>query len=335
MVDADTEENRDSAKPFHIKRMADSIVRNNVREPVIICYRGGGQTELWDGNRRFFGTKHIMANDGYYEARQTAQWLPAYVYLPSGDSQEDEQVKLDILVECNFVNAEQIPWPAYVKAQQVHKEYQKRMKADPSDSTLSREVKVELAKEFGLRGWRTADRWIKMYDLALQFKEYHEEEEERDPTSVDLLIQERFEYSDELSKNGVFGPLRDDPEARDEVFDWLWDGKFKAWVDVRQVPKILNDPEARKQANSPDEDGVKRAIATVIANDPTRVKDKTAANERIKQFATWLDSFKREEFKTIDTEALGSLKAILSDVVRITDALISEPLEEPVGVTGD
>ena len=62
-----------------------------------------------------------------------------------------------------------------------------------------------------------------------------------------------------------------------------------------------------------------------MANDPRRVMDKTAANERIKQFATWLDSFKREEYKTIDTEALGSLKGILNDVVRITDALLSEP----------
>ena len=325
MVDADSRENRDSAKPFHIKRMADSIVRNNVREPIIICYREDGSTELWDGNRRFFGTKHIMADDTYSEVRQAAQWLPTYVYLASGDVQEDALVKHDILVECNFVSPEQISWPNYVKAEQVYQTYNRRMKADPDDSTLSREVKVELAKEFGLRGWRTADRWIKMYDLALQFKEYHEEEQERDATLVDLLIQERFEYFDELSKNGVFGPLRDDPDARDEVFNWLWDGKFKAWADVRQVPKILNDPEARRQANSLDEDGVKRAIATVMANDPARVNDKSAANERIRQFAKWLDSFRREEYKNLNTETLSDLESILNDVVKIADALVSEP----------
>ena len=235
----------------------------------------------------------------------------------------------------HFVDPEQIPWPSYVKAEQVHKEFQQRMKVDPNDPALSREVKVELAKEFGLRGWRTADRWIKMYDLALQFKEYQEEEQERDPTSVDLLIQDRFEYFDELSKAGVFGSLRNDADARDEVFDWVWDGKFKAWADVRQVPKILADPVARKQANDPDPDGVKNAIGTVIANDPVRVKDKTAANERIGQFATWLDSFKREEYKTLNTEALEILKIILNDVVRIADALISEQVEtegEPASV---
>ena len=327
MVDADNGESRDSARPFHVKRMADSIVRNSVREPIIVSYLGGGKTELWDGNRRFFGTRYIMATPGYEDSRADAKWLPAYVYLPIGDDQVDRQVKLDILVECNFVNPEQIPWPAYVKAEQVYEKYQKRIKIDPNDTGLSRQVKMELADEFGLRGWRVADRWIKMYDLALQFKEYQEEEREQDPVLVDLRIQERFEYFDELSKNGVYGPLRDDADARDEVFDWMWDGKFKAWTDVRQVPKILVDPEARKQANQPEEDAVKNAIATVIANDPARIKDKTAANERIKQFGIWLDSFKREEYKTIDSDSLGSLKDILNDVVKITDALLNETSE--------
>ena len=68
---------------------------------------------------------------------------------------------------------------------------------------------------------------------------------------------------------------------------------------------------------------MKRAIATVIANDPTRNKDKTAANDRIRQFSTWLDSFKREEYKDLDAEALVSLHSILGDVVKITEALAS------------
>ena len=91
-----------------------------------------------------------------------------------------------------------------------------------------------------------------MYKLANDFKEYQEEEpSERDPALTDLLIQERFEYFDELSKPGVFGALRDDPEARDEVFNWLWDpGKIKAWADVRSIPRILADPEARELAST-------------------------------------------------------------------------------------
>ena len=325
MVEADKEESREADRPFHIERMANSISRNNVREPVILYHLSDSRTELWDGNRRFYGTKHVMAVDSreYIDARERVQWLPAYVFMSTGDTDEDDKVKHDILVECNFVNPEQIPWPAYVKAEQVYLEFKNRMKIDPDDSILSRQVKGELATEFGLRGWRTADRWIKMYDLALQFKEFHEEDRGCDPSTVDLLIQERFEYFDELSKPGVFGTLRGDIEARDEVFEWMWDGKFKAWTDVRLVPKILGDPVARKQANEVDEGAVRRAIATVIANDPVRVKEKTAANEKIKQFATWLDSFKREEYKILDAEAMENLELIVRDVVKITNALLT------------
>ena len=267
----------------------------------------------------------------YLEARDRVKWLPAYVYEASGEKELDDFVKHDILVECNFVDAEQIAWPSYVKAEQVFEEFGRRMSVDPGDPVLSREVKAELAEKYGLKGWRRADRWIKMYDIALQFKEYHEEEQERDSTVADLLIQERFEYFDELSKPGVFGAIRSDPDARDEVFEWMWDGKFKAWADVRSVPKILADPVARAQANAPDQDAVKRAIGTVIANDPLRTKDKAAANEKIKQFAAWLDSFKREEYKELDADSLVALRAILDDVVKISEALANDdaPQEQP------
>lgn len=327
MIKADNEERRESKKPFQIERIANNIVRNQVREPIILYCNGKQTAELWDGNRRYYGSKYITKVDKeeYIEARERVQWLPAYVFLSTGDPAKDQLTKHDILVECNFVDPEQIAWPSYVKAEQIYTQYQKRMSVDPSDQILSREVKEELAKEYGLgdKKWRKTDRWIKMYDLTLQFKEYQEEEREREATEVDLLVQERFEYFDELSKASVFGVLRDDTDVCDRVFDWLWDGKFKAFEDVRQVPRIVADPVAWKQANEPDEDAVRRAIATVIANNPARLKDKTAANGKIKQFAAWLDSFRREEYKTLDAEALASLQLIVKDSVKITRALLS------------
>lgn len=327
MIEADNKEKRESKKPFQIVRIANNIARNQLREPIILYCNGKKTAELWDGNRRYYGSKHILRvdTDDYIEARGRVQWLPAYIFSSTGNAAEDQSIKHDILVECNFVDAEQIAWPSYIKAEQIYNEYRKMMSIDPSDQTLSRQVKDELAKEFGLgeKKWRQADRWIKMYDLTLQFKEYQEEDKERDTTEVDLLVQGRFEYFDELSKAGVWGVLRDDVDVRDRVFDWLWDGKFKAWTDVRQVPKIVADPVAWQQANEPDEDAVRRAIETVIANNPARSKDKSAANQKIKQFATWLDSFRREEYKTLNEEALDGLQLIVKDAVKITKALLS------------
>lgn len=324
MTEADADESSESRRPFQVERMAQNIARNGIQEPIIVFDVGNAKAELWDGNRRFYGTKHIMKSATLSRYRDQAQWLPALVVTPSGDPATDDAVKHAILTECNFVEKDHIPWPAYVKAEQIYNKYQIRTSSEPGDHVLARQVKETLAREYGLKGWRQADRWIKMYARAHQFKEYHEEEHGRDSVDVDLLIQEKFEYFDELSKPGVWGALATDPDARDEVFQWLWDGKFKSFVDVRAVPKILGDPVARRQANAPDVEGVKRGIATVIVNDPTRTKDKEAANEKIQQFSKWVDSFRREDFKELNREALTTLKSILQDVTKMLEGLFAE-----------
>lgn len=323
MIDADKEESADRKRPFHITRIAESIALNNIQEPIIIFAAPQGSNELWDGNRRFYGTLHIMKDPSLKEYREIAQWMPALVYEPSGDPIFDEKVKHSVITELNFVEKDHIPWPSYVKAERIYNEYHRLVSVDPTDPYLSRTAKSKLAQDYGLKGWRVADRWIKMYELASQFKEFHEEENDRDEVDVDLKIQERFEYFDELSKPGVWGPLSQDTEARDEVFNWLWDDKFKAFADVRRVPSIIADPVARRQANAPDSDGVKRAIETVISNDPTRQKDTEAANEKIKQFANWLDSFKRGDYRQLEPASLERLKEVLQDVVGMLEGLLS------------
>jgi len=324
MIRADDEEPGERKKPFHVRRLAESIARNGIQEPVVVFFDGNGRAELWDGNRRFFAAMHIMNEPDLEQYKDQARWIPTFVVTPTGSAEEDQRTKHSILTELNFVEKDHIPWPAYVKAEQLAHAFEKLTQDDPGDPTVSRMAKEHLAREYGLKGWRQADRWIKMYNLAMDFKEYHEEEHSRDPVTVDLNIQERFEYFDELSKPGVWGALKNDPEARDEVFCWLWDEKFKAFADVRSVPKILADPVARRQANAEDSEAVKRAIATVIANDPTRVKDKEAANEKIKQFGEWLDSFKREDFKQLSGESLARLKTILEDVTKMLEGLVAE-----------
>jgi len=318
MIEADREE---SKKPFHLERMATNIVANGVQEPIFVHIDSVGRGTLWDGNRRRYGSQHILSDPKFENARDKARWIPAYVHLPTGDPEADRRVQQAVLTELNFKEKDHIPWPSYVKAEEVYNLFTRLVESDPSDPHLSRVAKDKVAKEYGLSGWRQADRWIKMFGLAAQFKEYHEEEHEREEVDVELKIQDNFEYFDELSKPGVWGSLKDDPDARDEVFQWLWDGKFKAFADVRSVPRILADPEARKHANASDADGVRRAIDTIISNDPVRIKDKSAANERIAHFAAWLDSFKREDYVNLTPQSLQNLRQISGDTVKILNGL--------------
>lgn len=321
MLDADKTE---SPLPFAVARIADSIARDGIQDPIVVYADDEGTSELWDGNRRFYGTTHIMSARGFENYRESAQWLPALVVTPQGSASADTKIKHNIITELNFVEKDFIRWPAYVRAEQIYTQYTQRMKADPLDQALSKKVKEALAQEYGLKGWRVADRWVKMYELAGQFRDFHEETHERDEADVDLKIQSKFEYFDELSKPGVWGALKEDPDARDEVFNWLWDGKFQAFPDVRYVPKILADSEARERANMDYADAVKDAIKTVHANDPGRAKDKRLANAKIEQFADWLNSFTRDDYKKLSRESLERLREVLVDVTKILSGLLPE-----------
>lgn len=321
MVEADREAESDRKRPFQIERIAENIARNGIQEPVILFLNNNGRVELWDGNRRYFGTKHIMRHAKFAQDRARAQWIPADVYLPSGDPADDERIKHSVLTEMNFIEKDHIPWPAFVKAGEIYDDYQRRVAEDPHDPKLKRAVKDGLAKEYGLNGWRVADRWIKMYKLAEQFKEYHEEDHDRSEVEINLRIQDKFEYFDELSKPGVWGALEKDPDARDDVFDWLWDGKFQAFPDVRMVPAILSNSVARVMANQGHADAVRDAIKRVHADDPVLTKDKQAAGAKIAQFANWLDSFKREDYKQVDPGTLQELEGILRDIIAMLKGL--------------
>src|SRR5438067_2279046 len=100
-------------KTAHARQMEwPAILQQYVQETIILYADGAGTAELWDGNRRFFGTTHIMRDPHLLAYRDLAKWLPALVVSPSGDPEHDLKVKHCILTEMNFVEKDHIPWPA-------------------------------------------------------------------------------------------------------------------------------------------------------------------------------------------------------------------------------
>jgi len=189
-------------------------------------------------------------------------------------------------------------------------------------------VKGKLAEEYGLfsqgkPSWRQVDRWVKMVNLAQEFKEYQEEDKQRDQDAVDLRVSNCFEYFDELSKPKVKEAIDKDPQKRDEVFDWLWDEKFPSFKAVRSIPKIYDDPVALSHMRSDGKDAFERAEQAYLANDPSLVKDTRAAGAKIQHFGTWLNSFKLDDFRQLDKASLERLKGILADVTHMLEGLLA------------
>ena len=149
MVEADRDETAETKKPFHIERLARNIATNGMQEPILVFSASSSRGELWDGNRRYYATRHIMSDPKHAEARDRVRWIPAYIYSPSGNPEYDERVKHNVLTELNFKEKDHIPWPAYVKAGEIHTAYHRLVAEDPTDPSLRRVAKEQLAEEYG------------------------------------------------------------------------------------------------------------------------------------------------------------------------------------------
>lgn len=316
---------------FCLDRLAKSIARNGVQEDIIVFMDTTGQTVLWDGNRRFFSTYHIMAKEEYESARKEAQWIPCFLIESSGDPVIDSKRKQTILTETNFVEKDSISWPTYIKAEEIWEQFNIRTKMDPTDPVLARKVRGELALEYGLykKGQpapREVEKMVRMVDLARDFKDHQVNQRNKDENLVDLAIsRDFFWYFDELEfKKEVRDTIRDNAK-REEVFDWLWDEKFPSFSAVRRIPEIFNDAVAlARMRTGTGPQAFRDANDTIIANDPRLVKDKQAAGPRIRQFKDWLNSFKPADFSQLDGQALRDLKEILVLTTKMLDGLLSD-----------
>jgi len=85
--------------------------------------------------------------------------------------------------------------------------------------------------------------------------------------------------------------------------------------------RFLADPEAHEQARAEHADAVKNAIQIVMANDPTRWKSKETADQRIANFADWLNSFKPTELEKLSTKSMEKLRKVLALVVAMLEGL--------------
>ncbi len=322
MISADDSERKMSKKPFKLERLAESIIRNGVQEPLLISSeRNGDFGELWDGNRRFYATKHIMNNDKFLKSRESCKWIPALVYIHTSDSIKDRKVKNSIISEMNYVEKDHITWPAYVKAKSCTDEYRTLIDSDPSDASLRMDARKIVAEKFGLSSYKQAERWIKMFELSEDFLNFLFHDEEVLEHEARLFIQDKFEYFDELSKPQVIASLKYDPDSRDEVFRWLWDGKFKNFADVRKVPKVLSDPEARSVANQEDDGAFRRAIDRLVINDPNNYKSKDNYSKRIKNFVSWLQQFNLKELSEFDDALVSDVENAARELSSVSKAL--------------
>jgi hypothetical protein len=301
---------------FDLRSLAESIVKNGVRQPIVIT----ADATLLDGNRRYFSALMKLREaekSGDRDTLSMVSQLPAYVLSPTCTKQDFDCV----LIEENFVDDCRLKWPNFIKASKVHEAYQELREAGMTKT----DALTEMADRFGLPRGRV-DRFIKVMNFIDEFHDYHSTEDDesgrhaRDEYDIKWREQKYFEYFDELSKTQVVNSLSVDAELRDKVFERLYDGDFINYVQIRELPKIAADRKARdKFMLGSGQQAVKEAIEWVTVTG--YAKKAMDVNDRITSFKRFLESLTAQEIDNVDPVAARELEEIARKVASMVSAV--------------
>jgi hypothetical protein len=294
-----------------LKVLRDDIMKNGLREPLTISHKG----KLLDGNRRFFALRYAL--DAMRESdpnRRDFEVVEAFV-LTEAATEEEEQ---DILVEENFSASLKIQWPDYIKAQRVIAAHERGMQA------------AEIAERFAWTVSKVRET-IRIHRIIEDFKAYATDapDEEEGGGGLGLTEQEaekaaseNYQYFNEAQKS-FHRALDEDPEFKGHFFQWLNDGKFSSFAEVRVAHRAWCDPEARSILMGPEPTAAKHAKNTLEYNERL-VRSGEEVLGRIEQFAKFLAQLEVQQVKALPEGTIGKLEDTLRSVVEMSKAAASQ-----------
>lgn len=210
----------------------------------------------------------------------------------------EETTRKEVAVYLSLVHVKgKKPWAVLNQADQIYRlHHEEGMTFD------------EIRERVGLSKGTVHKRY-RAYEMALRFfKRY--------PKKADVKV---FSYFDEALRKVEVRKWLEDPEHEPEFFGWVVSGKFNELgpVDVRHLPRIWQDPEARKAF---DKGGIKEALGVLYAKDPS-IGDPTFAS--VASAIKALKNIPLEQYKSIPSEPAKTnalrvlyktVKEILSDL---------------------
>jgi hypothetical protein len=306
---------------FKILKLANSIAVNGVRKPPVLDVNG---TPL-DGNRRIAACLLILGSDDF-DAEQKKRVEYLYVWKLTEHADNDD--RRAVVVSLNFEDDCKEEWRAYIKARKVYEDWQAMMLREPRAGTERiREMQAELSKRYAF-GSDTSQvkRFIKMYELAEEYKEYHISQRDRDEFEAEHRTDRDFEYFDELSKGnraGVAYQLEQDETLKHMVYDLLYDSKFSSWKVVRDLKYLDDEVKAglkqaweMKPTNDDELEEVQDFVERVLVAGRNRSKENRVGNANI-----WINTFVKRlrgvPIETLQEELEPATKSKLRDALQI------------------
>lgn len=291
-----------------LKELRDDIIKNGLREPLTLSYDG----KLLDGNRRFFAL--LYALDGMSPANSNRQDLEIVnVFVLSEDAtNEDEQ---NVLVEENFAASLKIEWPDYVKALKVVEASEKGMDVEA------------IVQKFN---WPKPKikQTLRIHEIINEFMTYattpnnpnDEDGGGLGLTELDAekIVAEKYQQFNEAQKS-FFNQLRTDFKFKIQFFEWIAEGKFASFPEVRIAYRAWENPEARAAILESVPTAAKSAKAILDYNDRV-VKSRDEVIGRIDSFTKFLKEMTAEQIKFLSQASKDNLKNALEIVIKMSKA---------------
>ncbi len=291
-----------------LKELRDDILKNGLREPLTLSYKG----KLLDGNRRFFALKYALeAMSATDPNRQDLESVEAFV-LAEDATENDEQ---NVLVEENFSPSLKIEWPDYVKALKV-------VEAHDEGHTPG-----EISKKFS---WAKAKirQTLRIHEIINEFLVYATnpiDPNDEDNSGLGLtdhdaetLASKNYQYFNEAQKS-FFEQLKTDFEFKIQFFQWIYEGKFSSFPEVRVANKAWHHPEAKAALMQPEPTAAKSAKAILDYNSRI-VRSSDEAVGKIDNFTKFLREMTAAEIKLVPKATQDNLEEALQLVIKMSKA---------------
>ena len=276
---------------------------NGIRRPIIIANDG----RLLDGNRRYFSAKYLLRTSKTDEEKENCKAVPAWVLTEDATSNDERR----IIVEENFSPSFKIEWDYYVKANHI---YEDKEQGDSIQGIAKRykwsPVKVREA--------------IEIMNLIQEFLLFAQTDKPDglglNPLEAECRAAELYQMFNEAQKS-LKKKLEKDPDFKEQVFRWLYDGKFKSFVELRCAADAQDIPESWEMLHSDDPQAGKKAKTIV---DSEKLMGGGSAEKKIENFEGFLGKLKAEEIAAMSPQLLGRLQEILQKVLKMAHSVKEE-----------
>lgn len=285
-----------------ISDLAKSVKMNGVRVPLVLSDR----KELLDGNRRFLACNYLSKNEKPSEESFKYEIVPVRCVPPD----LEEEVRLKIISEMNFLDPHKEPWPRQVRAEFAKWEYELALKElGDEDEAYDRVSYLLSIRPAELK------RFLAVLEIIKEFCDYVKKTEgKKAHYEAQLFARVKFHFFEEFYNKALYGKncIKETliKESKELLFRYFRNQQIVSTTAVRNFASIVRyDPSMKI---------LKKKTGSFVS--AKLQYDDYAGSKRISQkvsrFCIWFEGLSSKDQKDLSEELKKRLLKVVKKVAK-------------------